>query len=337
MADLPEPAWRSTLRAIQTWLDIVPVSDGRRFTSTWKATRGAVDHSISVIIPAYGAEATIHRAVQSVLGQTRPPSEIVIASDDGVDYAEVLRAGGLSDPRIRCVSTGGIGTGPAHARNTALDDARGPIIATLDADDLLAPRALEVLAPLAAGHGAAYARVKFIDQATGTELESLDRRLPTGLAGLEEILTSQIHTYAGIVFDRSRVTARWPEWMDRWEDVYFYVRCFDDLESMFHVSEPLYHYHRVEGSICNRPETGEEYLHWADELVRRLDRGDTLELRNPASRRLFRRFLQGRHEIEDAFVQALEDGSCADFHSFTRQNLDLFHRLAPDPPTPAGS
>lgn len=295
-----------------------------------------MDRSISVIIPAYRAERLIQRAVRSVLEQTCPPAEIVIASDDGTDYAALLREGGLSDPRIRCVSTGAVGTGPAHARNTALDAARGRIVATLDADDLLAPRALEVLAPLVLLHGAAYCRPAFVDQDTGAELESQDRVLPTGRVGLEDVLTSQVHTYAGIVFDRGRVTARWPEWMQRWEDVYFYVRCFDDLDSLFHVSEPLYRYHRVGGSICNRAEAGREYLAWADELVRRLDRGDALELRNAGSREIFRRFLLSRRGIEAAFVQALEDGSCRDFHSFTRLSVDYFHRLAPDAPSPAG-
>jgi len=287
-----------------------------------------VDRSISVTIPAYRAEPFIHRAVESVLAQTHPPDEIVIASDDGVDYAALLRQHGLVDGRIRCVSTGDVGTGPATARNKALDAARGRIIATLDADDLLAPRALEVLAPLAMLHGAAYSRASFTDQGDGTELESLDRRLRTGRVRLEDILTSQIHTYAGIVFDRGRVTARWPEWMQRWEDVYFYVRCFDDLEALYHVDEPLYRYHRVSGSICNRPETGAEYLAWANDLVRRMDLGDDLELRDAGSRRLFRRFLLGRRKIEAAFIQAIVDGSCSDFHSFTRSRLDLFHQLA---------
>lgn len=295
-----------------------------------------MDSSISVIIPAYQAEPFIRRAVESVLRQTRPPSEIVIASDDGTDYAALLREAGLADPRIRCVFTHQTRSGPANARNTALDAARGRIIATLDADDLLAPRALEILAPLAALHGAAYCRPSFVDQTTGAELESLDRRLPTGLVGLEDVLTSQVHTYAGIVFDRSRVAARWPAWMERWEDVYFYVACFDDLDALFHVSEPLYRYHRVSGSICNRPETGAEYLAWADELVRRLERGDTLALRNAGSRAIFRRFLISRQDIEAAFIQALEEGTCHDFHGFTRRRLDLFHRLAPDTSAAAG-
>ena len=311
---------------------IIPHAAVRFHFYSPNAKSGAVDCSISVVIPAYRAEPFIRRAVESALGQTCPPLEVVIASDDGADYVGLLRESGLSDSRIRCVSTGGVGTGPANARNTALAAARGRIIATLDADDLLAPRALEILAPLARLHGAAYCRPTFIDQATGTELESLDRRLPTGPVQLEDILTSQIHTYAGIVFDRSRVTARWPAWMERWEDVYFYVRCFDDLESLFHVSEPLYHYHRVHGSICNRAETGREYLAWADELLRRLDAGDTLGLRNPASRQIFRRFLRSRQDIEAAFVQAGEEGSGRDFHSFTQRSLDLFYRLAPGAP-----
>lgn len=282
---------------------------------------------VSVVIPAYRAERFIHDTVRSVLGQTRTDFEVVIASDDGTDYARLLRDRGVDDRRVRYVSTGAVGTGVAHARNTAVDAARGRIVATLDADDLLAPTALEVLVPLAIEHGAVYPRARFVDYATGTELESFDRPLPSGPMWLAEILTSQVHTFAGIAFDRGRVTARWPEWMDRWEDVYFYVRCFDDLDSIYHVAEPLYVYHRVPGSICNRPETGDEYLVWADELASRIEQGDELDLSRAASRELFRRFLRSRHVIEATFTRALAAGACSDFHSFTRLRLDLFHNL----------
>ncbi|MBK8255742.1 MAG: glycosyltransferase family 2 protein [Polyangiaceae bacterium] len=292
--------------------------------------------NISVVIPAYKAQAFIHRSVSSVLRQTRDDWEVVIASDDGTDYARLLRDGGFSDSRLRCVLTEGIGTGPANARNTGMDAARARFIATLDADDALDPEALEILVPLAHRHGAAYSRCLFIDHATGVELKSMDRLLRTGPVQLEDILTSQVHTYAGIVFDRSSVRARWPGWMQRWEDVYFYVSCFDDLESIYHVARPLYTYYRIEGSICNRPETSKEYLTWANQLLKRLEQGDPLALRTPSTRRLFMRFLLSRQTIEAAFILALAEGLCSDFHSFTQLRLDLFHSLEPESvPPPA--
>ena len=61
-----------------------------------KARIGAVDSSISVIIPAYRASRSSAAPSGSMLGQTCPPAEIVIESDDGADHAALLRAYGLS-------------------------------------------------------------------------------------------------------------------------------------------------------------------------------------------------------------------------------------------------
>jgi glycosyltransferase involved in cell wall biosynthesis len=249
---------------------------------------------VSVIIPAFQAEPFIHQAVLSVFAQTWRDWEVVIASDDGIDYTRTLRERGLSDPRVRCVFTGGVGTGAASARTAGLAAASNRIVASLDADDALDPRALEILAPMARLHGAAYCRPRLIDGASGAEMQCLDRPIATGLVDLEEVLTSQVHTYAGLVFDRTRVPDRWPAWMERWEDVFFYVKCFDHLERMYHAAEPLYTYHRRAGSICNRPQAGAEFLDWADRLAGRIERGDTLGLRNAASRETFRRFLRSR-------------------------------------------
>lgn len=282
---------------------------------------------VTVVLPAYRAERFIGRAVRSVLAQTRAADEIVIASDDGVEYAELLRADGTGDPRIRCVFTGGVGTGPARARNAGLAAASSPVIATLDADDTLSPRALEQLVPPALRHGAAFSPSRVIDDATGAELESFDRILPGGPLALEDVLTSQIHTFAGIVFDRRRVRATWPEWIERWEDVYFFVRGFDDVDAIHRSAEPLYDYHRRAGSICNRPETGAEYLEWADRLATRLQAGDSLGLERESSRRIFTRFLRSRHTIEAEFLRALKSGLCQDFRSFIRLRMDLFVEL----------
>ncbi len=111
--------------------------------------------AVSILIPSYRAEATIARAVASVIAQTETDWECILASDDGVDYLDILNKAGIRDPRLRQVFTGGIGTGSASPRNAALAQARGAYIASLDADDAFEPERLEALLPLARDGGAA--------------------------------------------------------------------------------------------------------------------------------------------------------------------------------------
>lgn len=111
---------------------------------------------ISVVMPVYKAEATIARAVESVLGQTWTALELVLASDDGTDYrAYLANACGVDDGRIRQTYTGGVGTGDWSARNAGLAVAKGALATIIDSDDAYAPERLERLAPLALEDGAA--------------------------------------------------------------------------------------------------------------------------------------------------------------------------------------
>jgi glycosyltransferase involved in cell wall biosynthesis len=93
------------------------------------------------------------RARQKACAQSFADWELVIISDDGQDYAEILAAQGIVDARILHVSSGAIGSGCALPRNTGLASARGRYIAALDADDAFLPNRLEVVLPLAEQHG----------------------------------------------------------------------------------------------------------------------------------------------------------------------------------------
>lgn len=87
--------------------------------------------SITVVIPAYNAEATISRAIDSVLNQTVSVFEIVVVDDGSTDdTAAVVRGYG---PKVRLIQQTNSRT--AAARNRGLDAANGDWIAFLDADD----------------------------------------------------------------------------------------------------------------------------------------------------------------------------------------------------------
>ncbi|GGK38275.1 glycosyltransferase family 2 protein [Salinarimonas ramus] len=97
---------------------------------------------VSVVIPAFRRVDTLPRAVESVLAQTRCRLEILVVDDASPDdTAEVARRLAARDPRVRLLrqeTNGGV----AAARNRGIAEARGDLIAFLDADDEWLPEKL---------------------------------------------------------------------------------------------------------------------------------------------------------------------------------------------------
>jgi glycosyltransferase involved in cell wall biosynthesis len=100
---------------------------------------------ISVIMPAFNAEAFIAEAVRSMLSQTWERWELIVI-DDGSTDGTLAVLSGLQDPRITV--HGQANAGVSASRNRALDLARGEYVAFLDADDVLPPRSLEARAEI---------------------------------------------------------------------------------------------------------------------------------------------------------------------------------------------
>lgn len=95
--------------------------------------------SVSVIIPAYRAETTICRAVDSVLCQTAPAAEVLVIDDGSPD--DLVSALRPYNDRVTLIRKSN--SGAASARNAGINRATGEFIAFLDADDYWLPRKLE--------------------------------------------------------------------------------------------------------------------------------------------------------------------------------------------------
>lgn len=88
---------------------------------------------VSVVIPAYNRPAGLRRAVESVLAQTAPDLEVVIADDaSGPDTEAVGR--GFADPRVRYLRQPA-NVGIARNWGAGLAAARGEFVALLMDDD----------------------------------------------------------------------------------------------------------------------------------------------------------------------------------------------------------
>ena len=94
---------------------------------------------LTIVMASYNAERLIATSIDSVIGQTFEDWELIIVDDASTDATvDVIADAQRRDPRIRLVAQD-TNRGPAHARNVALDHARGELIAFIDSDDIWYP------------------------------------------------------------------------------------------------------------------------------------------------------------------------------------------------------
>jgi glycosyltransferase involved in cell wall biosynthesis len=102
----------------------------------------AGEDAVTAIVPAYNAEATLDETLRSVRAQTYRALEILVVDDGSRDGTPAIAlAHAAADPRVRLIRQDNAGV--AAARNRGIEEARGTLIAPVDADDLWAPAKIE--------------------------------------------------------------------------------------------------------------------------------------------------------------------------------------------------
>lgn len=97
---------------------------------------------ISIIMPAYNAEVTIERAINSVMKQTFKDFELLIVNDGSTDQTlEIIESITLDNDRVKVINIRN--SGVSVARNTGLKLASSKYITFLDSDDYYVQNALE--------------------------------------------------------------------------------------------------------------------------------------------------------------------------------------------------
>lgn len=119
----------------------------------------------SVIMPVYNAATHLFATIRSVLTQTDRDLELILIDDGSTDNSlAIMLSLASEDDRIKLVAQSNQGV--STARNLGLAQARGKLVAFMDADDLWRPEKLEMhrffheQRPQVA---ASYAKIAFID------------------------------------------------------------------------------------------------------------------------------------------------------------------------------
>lgn len=119
---------------------------------------------LSIIIPAYNAEAYLPQCLDSILAQEHQGCEVIVVDDGSTDGTAALLEH-FHDVKVVHQENRGMST----ARNRGLDEARGEYILFVDSDDLLTDDALTTLAAKLSGEDIISFNAKKLHDATGEQ------------------------------------------------------------------------------------------------------------------------------------------------------------------------
>lgn len=176
-------------------------------------------------MPVFNALPFLDESIRSILGQTFQDFEFVILDDGSTDGSgEALREWAGQDRRIRVIESGRR-LGPAGSSNRVVQEARAPIVARMDADDVVPPHRLErqmyVLAR--APDAVLVAGLCETIDARGRRTRRVDR------SRLLRASPFAPFAHGSIMFRREAFTlvGGYREATAKWEDIDFYLRLAD--------------------------------------------------------------------------------------------------------------
>ena len=267
---------------------------------------------ISIIIPAFQAQATVMRAVQSALAQSWRELEIIVVSDDQVDYSKLLQNAAVKDERLRFVSTGHFGSGCHNARNVGLAAARGDFVAALDADDFFYSERIATLLPIAQTKGAASDNPRIVADTDDTELyRAFDGGAPEQL-DIPGLLTLTVPLFPLVAREYAEPRLAGIELA---EDVVANLRLIDRLGSLPVCDATLSEYRVITGSLCHNDKSADGFDDAYGSLIQRLENGDRLGL-SPQNAQLARHGLTRKRDFNRSFARAKELDPDLDFQTF---------------------
>ena len=133
---------------------------------------------VTVIIPAYNAESTLHDCLDSAINQTLRDIEILCIDDCSHDSSSIILSyHSERDKRIRLIKHSS-NKGEGAARNTGIDNAEGEYVFHLDADDTIPIDALEILYTEANSSGSDMVKGRFDIIHKGGEIQLQDWSTP---------------------------------------------------------------------------------------------------------------------------------------------------------------
>ena len=173
---------------------------------------------ISVVIPCFNGEAFLAPALDSIISQSLPVTDIVIVDDGSSDGSATQATRLAKKTSIPVLVIQQVNRGVASARNTGIAHASGDVIAFLDADDRWPPESLEIrIAALDRDRAdVAFGRVRQCALGENGRLSGIGDEMAGRLAGAMLVRREALARIG--LFDESFRSAETIDWIARAEE-----------------------------------------------------------------------------------------------------------------------
>jgi glycosyltransferase involved in cell wall biosynthesis len=225
---------------------------------------------VCVIIPCYQSEATLPRALDSVLKQSRLPEELILVDDGSTDGTpEILENLRHEHGSWTKILRNDSNQGPGKSRNRAWMEASQEYLAFLDADDSWHPRKLELHYEFMRSHPGVLmsGHRHLVHEGASAPIISIPAALPVSYPAPWQLLLKNYFTTSGVMLKRE-VRHRFLETRRASEDYFLWLQIAFSHARIADIQLPLAMLHKAEwgaGGLSSRlwaMEKGELENYW---------------------------------------------------------------------------
>lgn len=223
-------------------------------------------YKVSILIPVYGVEKYIERCARSVFEQTYQNLEIIFVDDCTPDYSiEVLKRVLEEYPerkgQVKIIHHEK-NRGSAVVRNTAMENATGEFVSSVDSDDWLERDAIELLVQKQQEDDADIVSADGIINEDTVDQNYVNPPFKTKHDFLQLLLTQNYHHEVwGRLIRRSLYTDHDIKCLEGYnvgEDWYVMPRLIWYAQKLSWIPKGLYHYRITDTSYCHSEKTAEQ-------------------------------------------------------------------------------
>lgn len=213
---------------------------------------------VSIIMPSYNSAKFIPTTIESVLNQAYQNWEMIIVDDTSSDSSnDIIDDFIQRDNRIKLIKLDK-NSGPAIARNRAIEEAKGRYIAFLDSDDLWTPDKLSKQISFMQKHDVALSYTGYyrIEEASG---EIIDRIYVPKKVNYSELLKQNIIGCLTVIYDTEKIGKVYmPDILKR-QDFGLWLKILKKVPYAYGLDEPLAYYRVRTTSVSSNKMLASKY------------------------------------------------------------------------------